>query len=57
MSAPDAEGQCTFTPPPKPTERGKPLDTTTQGDLLNQLRDGIEQAKTNRRTAVANAPP
>ena len=56
MSEPDADGQCTFTPPPGTAGR-TPLDRTTQSDLLGQLRDGIELAKANRRAAVAHAPP
>ncbi|HET6967990.1 MAG TPA: DUF222 domain-containing protein [Ornithinibacter sp.] len=57
VSPPDTDGQCTFTPPPAPAARGRPLDTTTQGDLITRLRHGIDQAKTNRRAAIANAPP
>ncbi len=57
VSEPDADGQCAFTPPPTPYARGEPLDTGTQGDVLNRLRDGVDQAKSNRRAAVANAPP
>ena len=57
VSEPDVDGRCTFAPPPKPTARGRPLDTTTKSDVLDQLRDGIEHVKTNRHAAVANAPP
>ena len=56
VSEPDADGQCTFTPPPR-RRPGAPLDTTTQSDLLAQLRDGIERAKTAGRADLANAPP
>jgi hypothetical protein len=57
VSEPDADGQCTFAPPPAPNARGTPLDTTTQSDVIDQLRDTIQQAKTNRRAAIASAPP
>ena len=56
VSEPDADGQCTFTPPP-PYARGKRLDTATQGEVLHRLRDEIERAKSSRHAAVANAPP
>jgi hypothetical protein len=56
VSEPDADGQCTFAPPPSATARGTPLDTATQSALLVRLRDDIERAKANRR-AVAHAPP
>jgi hypothetical protein len=60
VSAPDADGQCTFSPPSdhamSPARAG-PLETATQGEVLKRLRDGIEQVKTNRRVAIANAPP
>ena len=57
VSEPDADGQCTFTAPPKPTARGRPLDTATQSDLLGQLHDGAKRATASRRAAVANPPP
>ena len=57
VSEPDVDGQRTFAPTPKPAARGRPLDTTTKSDVLDQLRDGIEHVKTNRHAAVANAPP
>jgi hypothetical protein len=57
VSEPDAEGQCTFTAPPKARAAGRALDTSTQGELLTRLRTGIERAKANRGVAVAHAPP
>jgi hypothetical protein len=61
VSAPDADGQCTFTAPvdgsASPSSRDGTLSTATQGDLLQQLRDGAGRAVAARRMAVANAPP
>jgi hypothetical protein len=63
VSAPNAEGQCVFTPPEPTmsardrTPRRRSLGTATQAELLDTLRQSVDRATTRRRVAVANAPP